>query len=254
MTTTSQLRTLNDAECIELARMLLARKLMPEDTIGILSPMVNSPLAQGCALHMPIPAALAAWLPLLRDQFFREISDTSSDPNLGQHLRKLEDDDARRDILRQYFLPFQASPNFALTPPTEIADAFGAGASGHPPNLNFNPLYPALPKDGKVGLPQPFVTSIFDQMLIGRHSHVHLEARRDGKTNRGASDAVIHAFLDLLGEVGPAETLQPFHRRELHEADFAQSFAYTQMMELGFSREEMMDVLSPWTLIEGSTR
>ena len=35
---------LGEAEITELARMLLARKLMPEDKRGTLSPMVNAPL------------------------------------------------------------------------------------------------------------------------------------------------------------------------------------------------------------------
>lgn len=99
---------LGEAEITELARMLLARKLMPEDKRGTLSPMVNAPLAQCVILRPEISLSLADWLPRLKKQFLKEMSDVNADPSLSRHLRDLDDNAAQRNLIGQYFLPFQA--------------------------------------------------------------------------------------------------------------------------------------------------
>lgn len=245
-----RLPKLEHFQLIELARMLLARKLMPEDRRGTLSPMVNAPLAQCVVLHPDIPRALEAWLPRLQDQFAKELADAEADPSLKRHLESMGDYDARMSLIHQYFVPFQPVDGGELQSLDVIAHAFGAEANIATPSLDMGPLYHVIPRDGSIVLPKPFAGSIFDQILIGRHSHIHLEAHRLGHTNRAASDAVIHALIDALAaSVGSNSSLPPFHSRQLRQHDLAQSFAYTQMMELGFSRDEMMAALSPWELI-----
>ena len=92
---------LGEAEITELARMLLARKLMPEDKRGTLSPMVNAPLAQCVILRPEISLSLADWLPRLKKQFLKEMSDVNADPSLSRHLRDLGRVDKRdsQDVL-----------------------------------------------------------------------------------------------------------------------------------------------------------
>lgn len=244
------LAQLGVAETSELARMLLARKLMPQDRKATLSPMVNAILAQCVLLHAPIPVALAAWLPRLKDQFLQEMSDADADPSLSRFLEGLENEAARENIIRQYFLPFPADQDFETSSPQSIAETFGATGNFPHSTFDMGPLYPTTPVDGLIVLPRPFASSIFDQILIGRHSHIHLELLRSGGTNKAASDAVIHAFIDALKASSDSRLeFQPFHSHQLRHSDFSQSFAYTQMMELGFSREEMVAALSPWTLV-----
>ncbi|MFT6605789.1 MAG: hypothetical protein ACJA2X_000965 [Halocynthiibacter sp.] len=238
------------AETIELSRMLLARKLMPQDRRGTLSPMVNAILAQCVLLHAPIPVALAAWLPRLKDQFIQELSDADADPSLSRFLEGLENDAARESTIRQYFLPYPAVQDFEASSPQSIVETFSATVNFPYFTFDMGPLYPTMPADGLIVLPRPFANSIFDQILIGRHSHIHLELLRSGGTNKAASDAVIHTFIDALkASSGSGLELQPFHSHQLRHSDFAQSFAYTQMMELGMSHEEMVAALSPWTLV-----
>ena len=245
------LPALSKAETTELARMLLARKLMPEDRRGTLSPMLNAPLAQCVALVGDIPSALKNWLPRLSQQFIDEMSDASADPSLSHHLSNLESDEARRSLVRQYFLPFQAEQEFDVSSAQGIAQSFSG--VGHLSNalVEMGPLYPARPDGSSIVLPRPFASSIFDQLLIGRHSHIHLEEMRSGGTEMQSSDVVIRRFIDVVGaQSADAPSRPPFHSRQLKHSEFAQSFAYTQMMELGFSREEMMAALSAWELVE----
>ena len=242
---------LEHPQVLELARMLLARKLMPEDRRGTLSPMVNAPLAQCVVLHPDIPRTLVAWLKRLQDQFANELADIKADPSLRRHLESMGDHEARMNLIRQYFVPFQPLHGSEIQPLDVIAHAFGVEARIATPSLDIGPLYPVRPQDGSIVLPKPFARSIFDQILIGRHSHVHLEAHRLGNTNTAASDAVIHALIDAFAASdGSNSSRSPFHSRQLRQQDLAQSFAYTQMMELGFSRDEMMAALSPWELID----
>lgn len=56
--------------------------------------------------------------------------------------------------------------------------------------------------------------------------------------------------MSVIAANGTALTLSPFRARKPSQRDFAQSFAYTQMMELGFSRDDMMGVLAPWDLVD----
>lgn len=86
---------LGDAGTVELSRMLLARKRMPEDGRGTLSPMVNAPLAQSVILEPAIPMHLAAWLPRLKQRFVDDIADIQTDPSLGRHISEMQDDEAR---------------------------------------------------------------------------------------------------------------------------------------------------------------
>lgn len=242
---------LSGAETTELARMLLARKLMPEDRRGTLSPMVNAPLAQCVLLQDRIRLTLAGWLPRLKEQFLHEIADTGADPSLSRYLDRLNDDAARTNLIGQYFLPFQTRSKIDIFSAQNIADAFTADVGLTPDRLDMGPLYPAGPENGSIILPRPFIDSIFDQILIGRHSHLHLETRRRGETDKAASDAAIHAFLENLAKTDTsAGAPRPFHARELRYEDFAQSHAYTQMMELGFSRDEMMAAIAPWDLVD----
>ncbi|MFQ6549659.1 hypothetical protein AADZ90_017035 [Aestuariibius sp. 2305UL40-4] len=251
MTDQVLLPELGGAELIELARMLLARKLMPEDRRGTLSPMVNAPLAQCAILHEQLPLSLAEWLPRLKDQFIQEMSDTRADPSLSQHLSALEDYAARTNLIRQYFLPFSTAQGIDTSSALSMAEAFSETARFAPPVPDMGPLYSTTPQGGSIALPRPFASSIFDQILIGRNSHIHLETRRRGETNEAASDAVIRALMKVVAEAStsPSEP-QPFHTPKLRSEDFAKSFAYTQMMELGFSREEMMAALAPWELVD----
>ena len=251
MTEQVLLRKLGDAETTELGRMLLARKLMPEDRRGTLSPMVNAPLAQCAILQDQLPLSLADSFPRLKDQFAREMSDTGSDPSLSRHLSTLEDDAARRNLIRQYFLPFPSVEEIDTSSAIAIIEAFSPTAGFVPPAPDMGPLYSATPENGSIALPQPFVSSIYDQILLGRHSHLHLETRRSGKTNEVASDAAIHALMEVVAAShSGASQPQPFHTPELRSEDFAKSFAYTQMMELGFSRDEIMAVIAPWKLVD----
>lgn len=232
--------------------MLLARKLMPEDRRGTLSPMVNAPLAQAVVLQPDIPVLLAGWLPRLRQQFSDEMADRDADPSLAAHLDGMADDGERHRLISQYFLPFQAHQGIGTGAITAEAIAAAFDDSPAIPTLvpDMGPLYPSLPQDGAIRLPLPFLGTIFDQVLIGRHSHLYLETRRQGGTDAAASDAVIHLFMDLLAATDEALTRPPFRSRKLGHRDFARSFAYTQMMELGFSRDEMMAALAPWDLVD----
>lgn len=248
MIDTVLLPKLEHPQVLELARMLLARKLMPEDRRGTLSPMVNAPLGQCVLLHPDVPKVLVAWLKRLQDQFANELGDTDADPSLRRHLESMGDHEARMNLTRQYFLPFQPIYGSEIHPLDVIAHAFGTEVNIATRSPDMGPLYPVAPQDGSIVLPKPFARSIFDQILIGRHSHLHLEAHRLGKIDAAASDAVIHVLMDTLAAFDGSRP--PFHSRELRQQDFAQSFAYTQMMELGFSRDEMMAALSPWELID----
>lgn len=243
---------LGRAEVTELARMLLARKLMPDDRIALLSPMVNAPLAQSVMLLREVPVALGDWLPRLKDRFLREMAETRADPSLSRYLAEMKDDTARENLIGQFFLPFQPAQGINWSSAGSIAEAFVEHVTTHAPvRQDMGPLYPTTPDDGRIVLPSPFVGSIFDQILIGRHSQLHLEARRLGKTNEAASDAVIRAMMETLAasEVEAAKP-RPFHTLSLRRQDLAQSFAYAQMMELGFSRDEMMSALAPWNLVD----
>lgn len=242
---------LGRAEVTELARMLLARKLMPEDRRGTLSPMVNSPLAQCVILQPEISLSLADWLPRLKEQFLKEMSDIHADPSLGRHLNGLNDIMAQRNLIGQYFLPFQADEEIDMSSALSMGAAFDGRALSFSVSLDMGPLYTTIPKSGSIELPRPFIGSIFDQILVGRHSHIHLEMRRCGQTNEAASDNVILALIDVMATLKDNTlTDASFHTRELRIQDFAQSFAYTQMMDLGFSRDEMARVLAPWNLID----
>lgn len=250
MTKLIALSELNKAEIVELSRMLLARKLMPEDRLGTLSPMVNAPLAQCVALVGDIPSLLAEWFPRLMEQFLNEMSDTDADPSLSDHLINLGNDADRRNLIRQYFLPFQAAEGFDVSSAQSIARAFGEVVAPPITSPDMGPLYPTRPEGAAIVLPLPFASSIFDQILIGRHSYIHLEALRRGLTMGQSSDAVVHALIDALRVLNEgAANVPPFHSRQLRYEEFAKSFAYTQMMELGFSREEMLAALSAWELI-----
>ncbi len=242
---------LGEAEITELARMLLARKLMPEDKRGTLSPMVNAPLAQCVILRPEISLSLADWLPRLKKQFLKEMSDVNADPSLSRHLRDLDDNAAQRNLIGQYFLPFQADREIDISSAPAMVAAFDGKALSSSFAFEMGPLYPTTPKNGLIELPRPFMGPIFDQVLIGRHSHIHLEMRRRGQTNELASDNVILAMIDVMA-ASKDDTLTdaPFRKRELRTQDFVQSFAYTQMMELGFSRDELIKVLTPWNLID----
>ena len=245
------LPALGEAEITELARMLLARKLMPEDKIGTLSPQVNAPLAQCVILRPEISLSLADWLPRLKKQFLKEMSDIHADPSLGRHLRDLDGYAAQRNRIGQYFLPFQTDREIDMSSAPAMVAAFEGKAVSSSFAFEMGPLFPTVPQNGLIKLPKLLTGSIFDQVLIGRHSHLHLEMRRRGQTNELASDNVILALIDVMA-ASKDDTLTdvPFRRRELRTQDFAQSFAYTQMMELGFSRDEMMKVLTPWNLMD----
>lgn len=245
------LPALGEAEITELARMLLARKLMPEDKIGTLSPQVNAPLAQCIILRPEIPLSLADWLPRLKKQFLKEMSDIHADPSLGWHLGDLDDNAAQRNRIGQYFLPFQADREIDISSASAMVAAFDGKAVSSSFAFEMGPLFPTVPENGLIKLPKLLMGSIFDQTLIGRHSHLHLEMRRRGQTNELASDNVILALIDVMA-ASKDDTLTdaPFRRRELRTQDFAQSFAYTQMMELGFSRDEMIAAITPWDLVD----
>lgn len=249
MITFVSLSDLDPAETIELARMLLARKLMPDDGRGTLSPMVNAPLAQSVILQPDIPTRLSDWLPRLKHRFSDEMGDTQADPSLSRHLHDMQDYHARWDLICQYFLPFHAKQNVDTTSTDTIAAAFDDQAAVPANALDLGMLYPATPENGAIKLPLPFLGLIFDQIIRGRHSHLYLETRKSGGTDAAASDAVILMMMDVMAANDASLTLAPFRSRKLSHRDFAQSFAYTQMMELGFSRDDMMEALTPWDLV-----
>ncbi len=246
----TSLPELTHGETIELARMLLARKLMPEDRRGTVSPVVNAPLAQAVILQPDIPARLADWLPRLKQRFSDKLADTRADPSLDRHLREMQDQDARRNLITQYFLPFPMNSDFGTIAPESIADALRHQATAPAVIVDLGPLYPAIPQNGKIRLPLPFLGVVFDQILIGRHSHLHLETRRTDGTDAASSDAAIHKLMDAMAAHDATLARPPFHARQLSQRDFAQSFAYTQMMELGFSRQDMLEALAPWRLVD----
>lgn len=108
----TSLPALDDAAIVELARMLLARKLVTEDRRGTLSPMVNAPLAQCQVLVSSTSEQLHTWLSRLTERFETEIADPTADPSLSQHLAHMPDPTKRHTLILQYFLPF--------APPFEI--------------------------------------------------------------------------------------------------------------------------------------
>ncbi len=238
----TSLPALDDAAIVELARMFLARKLVPDDRRGTLSPMVNAPLAQCQMLASSTSEQLRDWLPRLVERFEGEMADNLADPSLSRHLAQMPDLTARYNLILQYFLPF-ALPAKIYQHHAEHLIGTAAGV-----RADTGPLYPTTPSEGKIVLPQPFLSGIYDQLLIGRHSLLHLEARRSGQTDTAASDRAITAFLQSLAGEGVSSTGTLFHQRALPMETFAASQAYAHMMELGFSRAEMEVALSPWTL------
>ncbi|WP_148292695.1 hypothetical protein [Paracoccus aminophilus] len=178
------------------------------------------------------------------------MADASANPSLRGHLYGMQDEGARQNLIYQYFLPFQAHKKPDTSSADTISAAFDAQAAAATMTLDLGPLYPATPENGAIRLPVPFLGMIFDQILVGRHSHLYLETRRRGKTNAAASDAVIHVWMDVMAATDAALTQPPFRARRLKQRDFAQSFAYTQMMELGFSRDDMIEALTPWELVD----
>ncbi|MBL3597635.1 hypothetical protein JMM63_19110 [Rhodovulum sulfidophilum] len=238
----TSLPALDDAAIVELARMFLARKLMAEDRRGTLSPMVNAPLAQCQVLASSTAEQLHDWLPRLIERFESEMADRSADPSLSRHLAQMPDPTARHNLILQYFLPFALPAKIYQ----HYAEHLIGAAAGLRPDTG--PLYPTVPSGGKIVLPRPFLSSIYDQLLTGRHSLLHLEARRSGQTDTAASDRAITAFLQSLSGEGVSSTGTLFHQRTLPMAAFAASQAYAHMMELGFSRAELEAALSPWIL------
>lgn len=242
---------LDGPQMTELARMLLARKLMVEDRRAILSPQVNAPLLQCAILHAQVSLSLADWFARIKDRFVDEMADRNADPSLSRFLDSLADDAARKNMVCQIFLPFPPTRNIDDFSAEGIADAFQGAVEYSGQQLDMGPLFPTEPENGSIVLPQPFFSSVFNQILTGRHSHLHLEARRTGATNETASDAVVHALMETMAASRESGIeILPFHTPDLRNQDFVQSFAYTQMMELGFSYDEMMAALSPWRLID----
>lgn len=246
----ASLPPINRYESIELSRMLLARKLMPEDRRGALSPMVNSPLMQSVILGNDVSVTLAGWLPLLKQIFRDDMEDYDSDPSLSRHLNELQNEEERTRVIYQYFLPFFPKYGINTTSIDTIVASFDNQVDTSSVAMDFGPLYPATPNGNSIRLPLPFLGMIYDQILIGRHSHLHLETRRQGDTNAHASDSLISYFMDLMANTDPKLALAPFRSRNLSQRDFYKSFAYTQMMELGFSEQEIRDSMTPWNLTE----
>lgn len=239
------------AEIIELARMLLARKLVPGDRRATLSPMVNAPLAQCLVLNPGTAAALADWAPRLGALYLQEMADRDADPSLPAFLDALPDGAARENLIRQFFLPFQPRLPLDTGTPAATAAGFAPETALALPMPDMGPLYPVMPENGALVLPAPFAATIFDQILMGRHSRLHLETRRRGQTDAAASDRVIRASLDMLAKLAaPGQVMPPFHGPVLRMQDLSKSRAYVEMMSLGFSRDEMRDALAPWTLAD----
>lgn len=242
---------LSAAELAELARMLLARKLMDDDRRGTLSPMINALLAQSIVLNDRIPVLLGNWLPLLKDQFRQDMADTDADPSLGRFLGGLPSDAARRNMIGQYFLPFVAKFGIDLSSVHATAGSITAEIAATPLRLDMGPIFPIMPEAGSIVLPRPFIVIIFDQILSGRHSPLHLQARRRMETDQIASDAVIRACMDTLAasSSGPVPP-PPFQTKRLRRDDFLQSPAHFEMQRLGFSQDEVTAALAPWDLVD----
>lgn len=239
------------AVATELARMLLARKLVAGDRRGTLSPMVNAPLAQCLVLAPGTAAALADWAPRLGALHLHEMADRDADPSLPAFLDTLPDAAARENLIRQFFLPFQPHLPLDLGTPAATVAGFSTGAGLALPMPDMGPLYPTMPQNRALVLPQPFAVAIFDQILTGRHSRLHLAARRRGDTDAAVSDRAIRARLDLLAaQPARGPVVPPFHDRTLRLQDVSRSAAYVEMMPLGFSRDEMRAALAPWTLAD----
>lgn len=89
---------------------------------------------------------------------------------------------------------------------------------------------------------------LLQSVIVGRFSKGYLELRK-GETAR--SDGLMTALLDCAADMPMLGTPRPpFFAPELSQADFAQSPAYRNMVELGLSPDDMLAAIKPYQLAE----
>lgn len=241
----------DDAELSELVRMLAARKAAPAEDgeTASMSLFLNAFLLACLGMHPDAVRAAAPFAAGIRRGFLREVRPDWGDGAMARYLAARPSDAARLEELRLLFLPLQAPGTVSLSSPEGIARSFEAAPHPPLPASPFAHVHPPAPRERTVAVARPFVPLIYGQVLAGRHGTAHLELRRTGGTDAAASDRALACLREAAREAQGGDG--PFLAPTLRWSDFAASPAYANMMALGFSREEMLDALAPWELVDG---